>query len=94
VLARGEKREQDVVALPVAILDVGELRVARADHVGLVAADEDHVLAGEPCLGEGIEDPLEDGAPEYRHQGLGDVVGEVLETASAAGTDDDGAHPL
>ncbi|MEO5728842.1 MAG: NTP transferase domain-containing protein, partial [Byssovorax sp.] len=45
VLARAEQRREDVVVLPVAVLDVLEIRVALADDLVAVAADEDHVLA-------------------------------------------------
>src|SRR5579883_111307 len=92
VPARAEQRRQDVVALPVAVLDERELRVSRAHDVGAVAADEDDVLAREAGGGERLEDPLEHRPPHDGHERFGDVIGVRTETAAAAGADDDGAH--
>ena len=92
VLARVDERHEDVVVLPVGVLDVGELGVARAEDVGLVAADEDDVLLREAGLAERLEDPLEHGPAHDGHERLRDLIGLVLEPAAAAGADEDGTH--
>ena len=92
VLASAEEREEDVVGLPLAVLDEREVGVALADHVLLVATHEDHVAPREASGGERVEDVVEHGSTEHGHERLGDVVGEVAEAAAAAGADDDGLH--
>src|SRR5690606_5150525 len=91
-VARAEERREDVVVLPVAVLDVVEVGIATLHDLLAVAADEGDVLAREPPCRERLEDRLEHRPPEDVDEGLRDVVGEVTKTASAAGSDDDRAH--
>jgi hypothetical protein len=92
VLARAEERGQDVVLLPVVVVDERELGVPGADDLGLVAADVDDVLPRETGGGEGVEDPLEHRATHNGDERLGDLRGLRTEAAAPACADDDGPH--
>ena len=92
VLARVHERLEDVVVLPVGVLDVGELRIASAEDVGLVAADVDDVLPGEAGGAERLEDPLEHRPAHHVDERLRQLIGLMLEPAAAAGTDENGSH--
>src|SRR5262249_23480330 len=92
VVPSAEERLEDVVVLPVAVLDVTKLGVARAEDVTAIPAHEDHVLAREARLAERLEDSLEHRPAHHRDERLGQLVGPVLEAATPTGSDEDGTH--
>jgi hypothetical protein len=89
---RRQKREQDVVVLPVAILDIGKFGVALFDHLGAVAADENDVFFLKAASGERFEHPFQNRATHDRNARFRDFFGQVFEPAAATCSNDDGAH--
>src|SRR5262245_23312632 len=68
----------------------GELWIIRADHVDLIAADEDLIAQFGPF--ERFDCPIQNPPAAYGGVALGLAVGHALEPAAATGADDDGFH--